>query len=96
MDRKGAWLECLASFVWQILFEAQNHIDGSKSIWKEGFWVVSQELWVQWADVRLQAANRFVSIKCSVLVEIAVWETVAVPVIEAQVGVVRLWFWQGD
>ena len=96
LNCQGGWLQSLAAFVWKVLFESKDDVDWSKSIRKERFWVVTQQQWVEWTDVGLQAANRFVSVEDAVLVEVTVRNIVAVAIIEAQVGIIRLWFWQGD
>ena len=89
-------MQSFAAFVWKVLLEPEDDVDWSKSIRKERFWVVTQQLRIEWADVGLQAANRFVSVEDAVLVEVTVRNIVAVAVVEAQVRIIRLWFWQGN
>ena len=96
LNCQGGGLQSFASFVWKVLFKPEDDIDRSESIREEGFWVVTQQLRVKWTDVGLQAANRFISVKNAVLVEVTVRNVVAVAVVEAQVGIIRLWFWQGN
>jgi hypothetical protein len=84
----------LATFVWKVFFKPENQVNRSKSVWKEGFRVVTQGLRVEWADVGLQTANGLIAVEDSILVEVAIRERVSVAIIEAQMRVIRLWLRQ--